>query len=89
MVKCSIPKTPTMTNFTVSEDLLFYACPLPLSKRKKLDAYVLLLEESSAGKYLKQINFDSEADMPKRMEKKRKLQPNEVAKKSYRRKGKC
>ena len=65
MVKCSIPKTLTMAYFTVSEDLLFYACPLPLSERKKLDAYLLLLEKSSAGKYLKQINFDSEPGRPK------------------------
>ena len=89
MVKCSIPTTLTMAYFTVSEDLLFYACPLPLSKRKKLDAYLLLLEKSSAGKYLKQISFDSEADRPKRMEKKRKLQTYEIAKKGYRKKGKC
>ncbi len=32
---------------------------------KKLDAYLLLLEKSSAGKYLKQINFDSEPGRPK------------------------
>ena len=89
MVKCSIPKTLTMTNFTVSEDLLFYACPLPLSKRKKLDAYLLLLEKSSAGKYLKQINFYSEADRPKRMEMQRKLQPYAIVKKRYRKKWKC
>lgn len=89
MVKCSIPKTLTMAYFTVSEDLLFYACPLPLAESKKLDAYLLLLEKSSAGKYLKQMNFDSEPDRPRRMEKKRKLQPNEIAKKGYRKKGKC
>lgn len=34
MVKCSIPTTLIMTYFSVSEDLLFYACPLRLSERK-------------------------------------------------------
>lgn len=65
MVKCSIAKTLTMAYFTVSEDLLFYACPLPASERKKLDAYLLLLENSDSGKYLKQIDLEIEPGRPK------------------------
>lgn len=32
--------------------MLFYACPLPLSERKKLDTYLLLSENSNTWKYL-------------------------------------
>ena len=56
---------PLTAYFTVSEDLLFYACLLPSPERKKLDAYLLLLEKSNARKYLKQINVETEPGRPK------------------------
>lgn len=64
MVKCSIARTLTMAHFTVSEDLLFYSWPLPASERKKLDAFLLLLENSDTGKYLKQIKLETEPGRP-------------------------
>lgn len=65
MVKCSIAKTLTMPYFTVSEDMLFYSCPLPNSERKKLDAYLLLLKNSNARNYLTQVNWGKEPGRPK------------------------
>ena len=65
MVKCSIAKTLTVPYFTVSEDMLFYSCPLPDSERKKFDAYLLLLKNSNARNYLTQVNWGKEPGRPK------------------------
>lgn len=54
-----------MAHFTDLEPLLFYSLPLSENERKKIDAFLLVLEKSNAWKYLNELNPESEQGRPR------------------------